>query len=70
MIDLFGEFDFDTAGIAQMSDEELEQTSDQAFGFLASNLCGDFGTDTWERFNRWYAELQAEQARRAARATG
>lgn len=67
MIDLFEEFEFDTSKISEMSDEELEEASNQAFGFIASNLCGDYGPDRWERFNAWYAAILAEQERRSAK---
>lgn len=64
---LFDDFDFDPDVIPGMTDVELEEASDRAFGFLASNLCGDFGSAAWERFNQWYDALQTEQERRASR---
>ncbi len=67
MVDLFAEFEFDADKVPSMTDEELEDAADRAFGFLASNLCGDYGSASWDRFNRWYTALQAEQDRRAAR---
>lgn len=62
---LFEEFDFPVETIPTMSDVEIDEAIDRAWGFLASNLCGDFGSENWDRFNAWYAGLQAEQQRRA-----